>query len=77
MKSRQYNRLKTVLVDHGITNKDLAKGIRVGPNTVSTWTTNAKQPSWEKLYAIADFLKVDVRELLVPNDNSPKKDFKL
>jgi hypothetical protein len=28
------------------------------------------------LYAIADALEVDVRELLVPNDKSPRKGFK-
>lgn len=71
-----YNRLKAVLADVGKTNKELAKGIGVGANTVSSWTTNAKQPSWEKLYAIADFLRIDVRELLVPNEQSPKKDVK-
>jgi transcriptional regulator with XRE-family HTH domain len=76
MKKVQYNRLKVLLVELGVTNKDLAKGIRVGPNTVSSWTTNVKQPSWGKLYEIADFLNVDVRELLVPNEKSPKKDVK-
>jgi transcriptional regulator with XRE-family HTH domain len=76
MKPVHYNRLKGVLADLGKTNKELAEGIGVLPNTVSTWCTNVKQPSWEKLYAIADYLKVDVRELLVPNEKSPKKDFK-
>jgi len=71
-----YNRLKGVLADLGKTNKELAEGIGVLPNTVSTWCTNVKQPSWEKLYAIADYLKIDVRELLVPNEHSPKKNFK-
>ncbi len=68
--------LKAVLADMGKTNKELAEGIGVLPNMVSAWCTNVKQPSWERLYAIADFLKIDVRELLVPNDKSPKKDFK-
>jgi transcriptional regulator with XRE-family HTH domain len=72
-----YNRLKGVLADLGKTNKELAEGIGVFPNTVSSWCTNAKQPSWEKLYAIAEFLKIDVRELLIPNEHSPKKNIKL
>ena len=76
MKPAHYNRLKGVLADLGKTNKELAEGIGVLPNTVSTWCTNAKQPSWDKLYAIADYLKVDVRSLLLPNKNSPAKDFK-
>jgi transcriptional regulator with XRE-family HTH domain len=60
-----------------MSHRQRAKGIHVLPNTVSTWTKNVKQPSWEKLYAIADFLNIDVRELLVPNGKSPKKDVKL
>jgi transcriptional regulator with XRE-family HTH domain len=76
MKPVAYNRLKAVLADMGKTNKELAEGIGVLPNTVSTWCTNVKQPSWEKLYAIADYLEVDVRELIVPNKRSPRKDFK-
>lgn len=76
MEPLHYNRLKGVLADLGKTNKELAEGIGVLPNTVSSWCTNAKQPSWEKLYAIADFLKIDVRALLVVNKHSPRKDFK-
>lgn len=76
MEPIHYNRLKAVLADLGKSNKELAGGIGVFPTTVSTWCTNVKQPSWEKLYAIADFLKIDVRELLVPNEKSPKKNFK-
>jgi len=77
MEPSHFNRLKSVLADLGKTNKELAEGIGVLPNTVSSWCTNFKQPSWEKLYAIADFLRIDVRELLVPNQNSPKKNVKL
>jgi transcriptional regulator with XRE-family HTH domain len=77
MKPVHYNRLKGVLGDLAKTNKELAEGIGVLPNTVSTWCTNVKQPSWDKLYAIADYLEIDIRELLVPNEKSPKKHIKL
>ena len=76
MKPTHYNRLKIVLAECGKTNKELAEGIGVLPNTVSTWCTNVKQPTWEKLYAIADFLEIDVREIILPNRKSPKKDVK-
>ena len=72
-----YNRIKAVLAELGISNKTLAEAIGVTVETVSTWCVNKKQPSWENLYAIADYLKVDVRELLVPNEKSPKKNIKL
>jgi len=77
MKPVHYNRLKGVLGDLAKTNKELAEGIGVLPNTVSTWCTNVKQPSWDKLYAIADYLEIDVRELLAYNEKSPKKHIKL
>ena len=67
MKKGHYNRLKGVLGDVGVTNKALAEGIGVTPETVSTWCTNDKQPSLSTLYEIANFLGIDVRELLVPN----------
>jgi DNA-binding XRE family transcriptional regulator len=70
------NRLGIVLEEHDITNARLAKGIKVSPVTVSVWRTNVKQPSWNMLYKIADFIPCDVRELLEPNENSPHKKFK-
>ena len=71
-----YNRIKGALADAGISNKQLAEGLGVTEPTVSTWCTNTKQPSLETLFLIADYLKVDVRELLVPNEKSPKRQIK-
>jgi DNA-binding XRE family transcriptional regulator len=71
-----YNRIKAVLAELGVSNKTLAQAIGVTVETVSAWCVNKKQPSWENLYAIADYLKVDVRSLFVPNKKSPAKDFK-
>jgi putative transcriptional regulator len=67
MNKSHYNRIKGALGDLGVTNKELAEGLDVTPGTVSTWCTNDKQPSLETLYRIAEYLKVDVRDLLVPN----------
>ncbi|MDO6431556.1 helix-turn-helix transcriptional regulator [Flavitalea sp. BT771] len=71
-----YNRIKVALAEKGISNKALAEALEVSEDTVSTWCVQRKQPSWENLYAIADFLEMDVRALLVPNKKSPTKDFK-
>ena len=71
-----FNRIKAVLAESGVSNKELADAIGVTEETVSAWCTNKKQASWENLYAIADYLGVDVRSLLVPNKKSPTKDFK-
>jgi len=71
-----YNRIKAVLAELGISNKALAEGIGITEESVSSWCVQKKQPSWENLYAIANFLEVDVRALLVPNEKSPTKNFK-
>ena len=65
MQKGQYNRIKAVLAEKGVTNKELAEALKIAPQTVSRWCTNDMQPSVEKLYAISKYLKIDVRELLV------------
>jgi DNA-binding XRE family transcriptional regulator len=72
-----YNRIKAALAEKAVTNKGLAEALGVNENTVSSWCVQRRQPSWENLYAIADYLKIDVRELLIPNEKSPKKHIKL
>ena len=64
---RKLNRIKTVLVDQGRTNKWLAEQLGKDPATVSKWCTNACQPSLETLFKIADLLKVNYTELLRPS----------
>ncbi|HEX9503816.1 MAG TPA: helix-turn-helix transcriptional regulator [Patescibacteria group bacterium] len=66
MKKGQYNRIKAVLAEKGVTNKELAEALGIAPQTVSRWCTNDMQPSVEKLFAISKYLKIDVRELLIP-----------
>jgi transcriptional regulator with XRE-family HTH domain len=64
MTKRHYNRIKAVLAENGVTNKELAEALGIAPQTVSRWCTNDMQPSIEKLYAIAKYLKADIRDLL-------------
>jgi transcriptional regulator with XRE-family HTH domain len=63
---KDYNRIKAVLADKKVSNNTLADGLGVSAQTVSRWCTNNQQPSIETLFAIAKYLKVDARELLVP-----------
>jgi transcriptional regulator with XRE-family HTH domain len=65
MAKRMLNRIKLVLVEKGMTSRELAKGLNKTESTVSTWCTNDKQPSVETFYQIAQFLDVDLRELFV------------
>jgi putative transcriptional regulator len=62
----KYNRIKAELAEAGKQNADLATYMEVHPSTVSDWCTNTNQPSVQDLYRIAEFLKIDVRKLLIP-----------
>ncbi len=64
---KKYNRIKVELTEAAKQNGELAEFLGVHPSTVSDWCTNTNQPSIQYLYKIAEFLKIDVRRLLVPN----------
>lgn len=64
-KKRVYNRIKAVLAEKGKTNLWLAEAVGKNKTTVSKWCTNDVQPTMETLFAIAEALEVDARELLV------------
>ena len=66
MAKKVINRLKIVLVEQGRTSKWLAEKLEKNTATVSRWCTNEMQPSLETLVKVAEVLKIDVRELLVP-----------
>ena len=59
------NRINLVLVEKKRTNKWLSEKMGVTPYTVSKWCTNSSQPDLSSLLKIADFLEVDIRELIV------------
>jgi transcriptional regulator with XRE-family HTH domain len=67
----QYNRIGPVMVEKGVRNKELADYLGVTEHTVSRWRTNDQQPSIEMLNRIANYLHVDVRILMVPNELPP------
>jgi putative transcriptional regulator len=59
------NRIRAVLTEKNITNRELSTQLGNAETTVSCWCTNDMQPSIETLYDIAKALDVDIRELLV------------
>jgi len=63
----ELNRLKVVLVEKKRTGKWLAETLGKNEATVSRWCANVSQPSLETLFAIANVLNVEVRELIVEN----------
>ncbi|HEV3413400.1 MAG TPA: helix-turn-helix transcriptional regulator [Puia sp.] len=64
MSKYNYNRIKEFLAKRGRSNIELAEHIGVTEQSVSAWCTNAKQPTVDKLFRIAEFLEAEAGELL-------------
>lgn len=67
METKRLNKIKIALVEKGKSQKELADFLGVGAVSVSRWCTNDVQPSLETLYKIAEFLEINVCDLLVAN----------
>ena len=66
--AKDLNRLKVVLAEKKITNRQLAEKLGKDEATISKWCTNNLQPNFEMLIKIAQVLEVEVQELIrVPN----------
>lgn len=66
--AKDLNRLKVVLAEKKITNRQLAEKLGKDEATISKWCTNNLQPNLEMLIKIAQALEVEVQELIrVPN----------
>lgn len=64
--SKELNRIRIVLAELNKKNKWLADKLGKNQATVSQWCNNARQPSIETLFDIAEVLDVNVRKLIVP-----------
>ena len=62
------NRIKEALETKGISQTELANRLGKTFNMVNLYASNKVQPPIPVLYQIADTLKMDVRELLLPNN---------
>lgn len=62
------NRIKEALKTKGVSQTELANKPGKTFNMVNLYASNKVQPPIPVLYQIADILKMDVRELLLPNN---------
>lgn len=62
------NRIAAVLAEKQLKKKDLAELVDRSPNTIARICRNESQPNLSDLFQMANALKVDVRDLLVPNE---------
>lgn len=69
----QMNRIKEVLDEKGIKQTWLAEQLGKSYNMVNAYVQNRQQPRIEVLYDIAKILDVNVKDLLIDNDNKKKK----
>lgn len=61
---KDINRIKMVLAEKGMTNKQLSEILDKDPAVISKWVTNAAQPNVEMFIRLAQILSVSVDELL-------------
>ena len=64
MENKPLNRIKVMMAERMVANKDLAKMMGKDAATVSKWVTNTSQPTLENLIEIARCLKCEINDLV-------------
>ena len=70
MENKPINRIKVMLAERMVSNKELAEMLGKDPATTSKWVTNTSQPSLENLIEIARCLKCEINDLVRTSSNS-------
>ena len=70
MDAKPLNRIKVVMAERMVTNKDLSKMLNKDTATISRWVTNTSQPNLESLVEIAKALKCDISDLVRMDDST-------
>ncbi|MBF1520892.1 MAG: helix-turn-helix transcriptional regulator [Prevotella salivae] len=61
------NRIKLVLVEKEVSQTQLAKDLGKSFSTINSYCSNRKQPSLDLLNKIAEYLSVNIKDLIVDN----------
>ncbi len=72
MENKPLNRIKVMLAERMVSNKELAEMLGKDPATISKWVTNTSQPSLENLIEIARCLKCDMNDLVRMEKSTPE-----
>ena len=64
MENKPLNRIKVMMAERMVTNKDLAKMMGKDAATVRKWGSNTSQPTLENLIEIARCLKCEINDLV-------------
>lgn len=73
MENKPLNRIKVMLAERMVSNKELARMLNKDPGTVSKWVTNTSQPTLENLIEIAKCLKCEIGDLVRVDYSSDNK----
>lgn len=68
MENKPLNRIKVMLAERMVSNKELAEMLGKDPATISKWVTNTSQPTLENLIEIARCLKCEINDLVRMED---------
>lgn len=58
------NKLRTLIEEQGITQKELASHLNIAPSTVSSYVQNTREPDFVTLKLIAKYFNVSIDYLL-------------
>jgi len=72
MNEYKINRIAEALDEKGLKNNDLVIHLKIKKETVSRWVNNKQQPTLNTLNDIAQFLQIDIRELLYQSERAKK-----
>lgn len=66
MTTEKINRIKSVLAEKDVRQKELAQALGKSTTSITAICNNKSQPHLKDLKAIAQYLDVDICELLIP-----------
>ena len=69
MDNKPLNRIKVVMAERMVSNKELGEMLGKDTATISRWVTNTSQPTLESLIEIAKALKCDIGDLVRMDDS--------
>ena len=70
METKPLNRIKVVMAERMVSNKDLSEMLNKDTATISRWVTNTSQPNLESLIESATALKCEIGEVVSMADSA-------
>ena len=70
MDSKPLNRIKVVMAERMVSNKELSDMLNKDTATISRWVTNTSQPTLESLIGIAKARKCDLGDRVSRDDST-------